>query len=106
MIDFREERIFPLGQAPREAPPRRPGKPLHKSTFHRWATIGCKGVRLETLQVGGTRCTSAEALQRFFDRLSSLRPPCRHVTDGDELEHHLGSQSQDETDRLLHELGL
>jgi hypothetical protein len=25
---------------------------------------------LETLQVGGTRCTSLAALQRFFDRLS------------------------------------
>jgi hypothetical protein len=28
---------------------------------------------LETIQVGGTRCTSREALQRFFERLSETR---------------------------------
>lgn len=27
-------------------------------------------VRLETIQLGGTKCTSLEALQRFFDRLT------------------------------------
>jgi hypothetical protein len=27
-------------------------------------------VRLETVKMGGTACTSLEALQRFFDRLS------------------------------------
>ena len=31
---------------------------------------GCRGVVLETIQVGGTRCTSREALQRFFENLS------------------------------------
>jgi hypothetical protein len=34
-----------------------------------------KGVRLETIQVGGTRCTSMEALERFFHRLSTHSPP-------------------------------
>jgi hypothetical protein len=31
---------------------------------------GVRGVRLETLMVGGTRCTSVEALQRFFERIT------------------------------------
>ncbi len=42
-------------------------------TLHRWAAKGCRGVVLETICVGGTRCTSAEALQRFFDRLTVAR---------------------------------
>ena len=31
---------------------------------------GVRGVILEALQVGGRRCTSVEALQRFFKALS------------------------------------
>ncbi len=42
-------------------------------TLHRWAAKGCRGVVLETICVGGARCTSAEALQRFFDRLTAAR---------------------------------
>ena len=38
-------------------------------------------VRLETIRVGGTKCTSLEALQRFFGRLTDDRtvvyPPTR-----------------------------
>ncbi len=37
--------------------------------LYRWATEGLRGVHLETIQVGGTLCTSIEALQRFFERL-------------------------------------
>ena len=58
------------------------------------------------LQCGGTKYTSSEALQRSFEQLSHNRSPYRNVTADDELETHLGSQSQDETDRLLDKLGL
>jgi Protein of unknown function (DUF1580) len=51
-------------------PPRRRGRNAHVSSVYRWSTVGCRGVVLESLQVGGTRCTSREALQRFFERLS------------------------------------
>jgi hypothetical protein len=43
----------------------------HLATIHRWATRGLRGVRLEFAQVGGTRVTSEEALQRFFDALAA-----------------------------------
>ena len=49
--------------------PRRQAREL--ATLYRWATHGCRGVRLETIQIGGTKCTSQEALQRFFNRLSN-----------------------------------
>jgi hypothetical protein len=41
------------------------------STLYRWSTVGCRGVVLETVQIGATRCTSVEALQRFFEGLSA-----------------------------------
>ena len=44
------------------------GRRVSPSTCHRWRLRGCRGVRLETLLVGGIRVTSVEALQRFFER--------------------------------------
>jgi hypothetical protein len=64
------ELVFPLAESPRHVPSRRGGRRLHQSTAFRWAKHGLRGVRLETIRVGGTLCTSAEALQRFFDALS------------------------------------
>jgi len=37
------------------------------STLVRWHTTGYKGVRLETVMVGGRRYTTKEALQEFAD---------------------------------------
>lgn len=70
MIDTTAETILPLTQAAGELPRRRRGRKTHVSTLYRWATVGCRGVTLETIQIGGTRCTSREALQRFFEALS------------------------------------
>jgi hypothetical protein len=38
---------------------------LHVSTVWRWQLRGVRGVRLETILLGGTRYTSHEALERF-----------------------------------------
>lgn len=70
MIDSRVESVLSLTEAAKRLPHRRGGKRPHVSCLYRWSTSGCRGVVLETIQVGGTRCTSVEALQRFFDRLS------------------------------------
>ena len=68
------ESLVPLGEAARFVPPRRGGKAAHPSTLFRWAAHGLRGVRLEVVQVGGTKCTSREALHRFFDRLGAVGP--------------------------------
>ena len=74
-----DETIVSLADAAKELPRRRRGQKTHVSTLFRWTTVGCRGIVLESLQVGGTRCTSREALQRFFDRLSQ---PAEIGTDG------------------------
>ena len=75
MIDFSSEQVISLAHAPKHLPARRAGKRPNVSTIYRWAQHGCKGIVLETVQVGGTKCTSIEALQRFFDRLTDPTLP-------------------------------
>ena len=71
MIDSTQETVLTLAQAASELPRRRRGRKTHVSTLYRWTVSGCRGVILEFIQVGATRCTSREALQRFFERLSA-----------------------------------
>jgi hypothetical protein len=75
MIDHSTERIISLTEAAKGCPKRRGGKRPHVSCVYRWTTIGCRGVILESIQIGGTRCTSEEALGRFFQRLSLPADP-------------------------------
>lgn len=71
MIDPNTESLISLAETPKYLPRRRGGKRPHVSCIYRWTTSGCRGVVLESVQVGGTRCTSREALARFFRRLTS-----------------------------------
>lgn len=74
-IDMFKEEVISFAEAARRLPRRRAGRKPHVSVLYRWAKDGLRSqdgmeVRLETIQVGGTKCTSLEALQRFFDRLT------------------------------------
>ena len=71
MIDISCESMVSLTEAAKSLPRRRAGKKPNIATFYRWTTVGCRGVVLEFLQIGATRCTSREALQRFFDALTA-----------------------------------
>lgn len=87
MIDIQNEEVILLAEATKLKclPRRRRGKRPHVATLFRWANTGVRGVTLETIQCGGTRCTSVEAIQRFFKRctdpsctlaLTALSPAC------------------------------
>lgn len=82
MIDSGSESLLTLAQAAEQLPRRRRGRKTHVSTLYRWTTAGCRGVRLDTIQVGATRCTSREALQRFFERLSQRPNSDDHAQPG------------------------
>ena len=70
MIDLVVETVFALSELPQHVPARR-GRRIHISTGFRWASRGLRGIRLETVQCGGAKCTSVEALSRFFQRLTN-----------------------------------
>ena len=63
------------------------GRRISPSTLHRWRLRGCRGVKLETLLIGGTRTTSTEALQRFFEATT-------RVQDGESLPSHGVAQTR------------
>jgi hypothetical protein len=77
MIDLALEEVFPLSELTSLLPSFRkigglPSK-LNLSTIYRWSVDGCRGVRLETVQCGATRCTSLEAYRRFCEKLTADR---------------------------------
>ncbi len=62
------ENIIPLSKAAKRLPALKPakGNSINPATVWRWATKGSRGIKLESLMVGGIRCTSVEALERFL----------------------------------------
>jgi hypothetical protein len=62
MIDIKAETLLTFHAAANSLPT----KP-HISTIHRWRLRGIRGVKLDSVLVGGVRYTSDEALQRFFE---------------------------------------
>jgi len=96
-IDFVTERVVTFREATKLLPRRRHGQKPHISTLYRWAAQG-----LETIQVGGQRCTSLEALQRFFDRLGHKAGHEPRAPSGRPVK----DRSPDRIDRELTALGL
>ncbi len=73
MIDTVAERPIPLDQIPAEHIPGRGGNPVHQVTLSLWYRRGIRGVKLETILIGGRRATSLEALNRFYQAVSQAR---------------------------------
>jgi hypothetical protein len=71
MIETSTETLLSLRDAAKRLPGRRQGKRPAVETLYRWTLHGCRGIVLESAQIGGTRCTSIEALDRFFAALSA-----------------------------------
>jgi hypothetical protein len=70
MLDLTED-LLPLAMAAREVPNRHGSRGIHVATLWRWACRGVRGVRLETVLIGGIRQTSRQALQRFIERTTA-----------------------------------
>ena len=73
-IDPFTEQPLPFAAAARKLPPMRNGRPVAAATLWRWSAHGVRGVKLEVVKIGGTACTSLEALRRFFARLGGEAP--------------------------------
>lgn len=65
-LSIDREELVPLSAAAAWIASRTGGKRPNISTLHRWASRGCRGIRLETVFVGHARFTSLEAVLRFF----------------------------------------
>ena len=76
MIDLSTEEIVPLADAPAKYPYGRP----HRATVYRHSLNGVRGVRLETILIGGRRFTSTEAVHRFVRQLNDRGQSSAKVT--------------------------
>jgi Protein of unknown function (DUF1580) len=95
-IDICSEVLISLRDACRLLPARRRGKKPHVSCLYRWTTTGYRGIVLEAVNVGGTRCTTREALGRFIRRISAPAVDGRSNPKASEKEQQL-----DRIDRAL-----
>jgi hypothetical protein len=67
------------------------GTKPHVSTLWRWCLKGCKGVRLESICIGGKRFVTASALERFVQDSTARQtpPPMTTVTITPSAEPHV-----------------
>ena len=68
-MDINKEPLLKLTQAARLVPP----EGTHVNTLRRWINKGLKGVRLESVAIGGNIFTSEEALHRFLAEVNARR---------------------------------
>ena len=71
MIDIKAESLLPFTAAAKLIPPLRKNRPVNPSTVWRWHHEGHEGIHLEAVRLPGGYFTSAEALQRFIERLTA-----------------------------------
>ena len=100
-IRIADETVVSLTDATKYLPRRRKGKKPAVSTLYRWASVGVRGVTLETLQVGGTLCTSMQAMQRFFERLTEKK----QFSDSRATVREIRSRAGEEVEGDLEKLG-
>jgi hypothetical protein len=73
VIDTTLETLITFSEATSFAPSRHPGCKLSTTTIWRWAEHGVRGIKLESVYVGGSRYTSREALARFAAATTAVR---------------------------------
>ena len=104
-IDVFNETVVRLSEATKRLPKSSCGSNMHVCTLYRWAQAGLRRhdgqvVWLETIKVGGATCTSLEALQRFFERLSRPTPAPIPPRKTDRQREREIQQAEEECERL------
>ena len=81
MISLADENLIAIKAVPDHVPRNsRTGKKINQATIWRWLQRGCRGVKLETVLIGGQRYTSLEALQRFAEATTAAADGTSTVT--------------------------
>ncbi len=74
-IDTQSETLVPINAAPLHIPTR-----PHVATVWRWIQRGVRGVKLDTVLIGGKRYTSTEAIARFIGGTTAASDPTPNAT--------------------------
>ena len=76
-----------------------PGRP-NVATLWRWRTSGCRGIKLETVLIGGKRMVSREALQRFVEATTAAADGVNAKTQTPRQREAAINRAEKELDRL------
>ena len=68
-IDIKEETLIHFPDARSEF---HNGRRHSMASLHRWRLHGVRGIKLETIRIGGLRYTSREAIVRFIDAQNAV----------------------------------
>lgn len=68
--DISHERLIPLTQVGQHLPSVFTSGEVPLRTIRHWGKRGVRGVKLETLRIGGRQFTSIEAIGRFCSRIN------------------------------------
>lgn len=71
---MQSQKLFPFTETPDRIRALTGGKKKpHIATCHRWKQKGICGIKLRTISIGGTRCTSDEWLMEFFEATTAAK---------------------------------
>lgn len=70
LTDRRDEKLITMPEAALLVPRAEAQRAPSAVSLYRWATLGCKGIVLESVRSGGKRFTTAEAVRRFLEKLN------------------------------------
>ena len=79
-INLLVELPLTLREATRLPQLQRDGRRPHIASLYRWVTAGARGIRLESVVVGGARCTTSEAVDRWIAALTAAAAGDAHPT--------------------------
>ena len=100
MIDLSQETVLSFNEAAGRVPSYRPGRKTHVATLHRWAKEGVRGIKLDSARLGGRLVTSAEALQRFSDKLSENPSAPSLAIQSPAIRHKAVDRAEREAERI------
>ena len=75
-VDIHKEKLLTLAEAAHSLPGH-----VAPSTLWRWHKKGIRGIRLESVLIGGKRLVSVESLTRFAEALTAASEPTSTVLD-------------------------
>ena len=101
MIDIVNEEMISFAKIPAWCE-KHLGHRVNRSTVHRWRLRGARGIKLETVLIGGRRYSSLEALLRFFDSTTAAEDG----VDSPQLNTHQRKREIEEAEAYLKSEGI
>jgi hypothetical protein len=69
-MTYQLDELLTFKEIAKRLPTRRNGRPVSSNTIFRWASNGCRGIKLQYVQVGANKCSTLKMVEEFFAALA------------------------------------